>query len=116
MLCWTIYQYRNVFDDFYNGCDEAMQLSIDNRFAQLVEKGNTAREPVSKHLEDGIFELRAKSARFLYYFEPGRKAIIVVAFFKDQNRVDPGYIKQAKKIREILQSEQEKAHDIQKTH
>lgn len=116
MLYWTIYQYRNVFDDFYNTCDEAMQLAIDNRFAQLVEKGNKAREPVSKYLDDGIFELRAKSARFLYYFEPERKAIIVVAFFKDQNQVNPNYIKKAKKIREILQKEQETAHGIQKTH
>ena len=116
MPCWTIYQYRSVFDDFYNGCNAAMQLTIDNRFAQLVEKGNMAREPISKHLDDGIFELRAKSARFLYYFEPGRTAIIVVAFFKDQSRVDPTYIKQAKRIRSILQSEQEKPHDINETH
>lgn len=116
MYTWTVYQYRNVFDDFYSDCDDAMQVAIDNRLSQLVEKGNMAREPVSKHLDDGIFELRAKTARFLYYFEPGRKAIIVVAFFKDQNQVDPIYIKQAKKIREILQKEQETIYGLKKTH
>ena len=116
MPTWTVYQYRSVFDDFYNGCDESTQLAIDNRFAQLVEKGNLAREPISKHLEDGIFELRAKTTRFLYYFEPGRTAVIVVAFFKDQNKVDPKHIAQAKRIRTILRAKLEPAYGTQKTH
>jgi hypothetical protein len=113
---WTVYQYRSVFDDFYNTCDEATKAAIDNRFAQLVEKGNMAREPISKHLDDGIFELRAKTARCLYYFEPGRRIVIVVAFLKDQRQVNPNQLRQAKKIRKILRDEQETLYGIQTTH
>ena len=38
----------------------------------LQEKGNQLREPYSKHLDDGIFELRCKVGsnitRVLYFF------------------------------------------------
>jgi hypothetical protein len=104
MSNWTVYEYRDVFTDFYRACDAAMQIAIDNRLSQLEEKGNLAREPISKHLDDGIFELRAKNARFLYYFEPGKKVIVVVSFIKDQNKVDPKYIDQAKRIRSIIRA------------
>lgn len=115
MSHWTVYEYRDVFTDLYNDCDEDTQATIDSRLDQLLEKGNMAKEPVSKPLRDGIFELRAKTARFLYYFEPGKKIIVVVAFIKDQNKVPAEHIDRAIKIREIIQAGQEKAN-VYKTH
>jgi len=117
---WVVLQYQQVFDDFYAQCDEDLQVSIDNRVSQLMERGNLLREPVSEYLEDGICQLRAKSgrhqARLLYYFDPGRRAIIVVAFFKDQRKVERKYIDQAKRIRDILRAEQELASGIHQAH
>ncbi len=71
---------------------------------------------MSKPLGDGIFELRAKTARFLYYFEPGRNVIVVVAFLKDQQKVNRRFIEQAKDIRKIIQAGREKASGIYQTH
>ena len=119
-MAWTAWQYGDVFDAFYKDCDDDMRVAIDQRLSRLLELGNLAREPVSKHLEEGIFELRAKTgreqARFLYYFDPGKRIVIVLAIYKDQRKVSRADIGKAKKIREILRAEQEKASGIYLTH
>lgn len=112
-MTWTAWQYRAVFDDLYAGCDKATQLSIDNRFDQLLEKGNLAKRPVSAPLGDGIFELRGgKSARFLFFFGPDRRIIFVVGILKDQRAVPRSVIDEAKKIRKRLASGKEAAHAV----
>ena len=49
-----------------------MQAKLSGLLDVLEEKGNELREPYSKHLEDGIFELRGKVgndiSRVLYFF------------------------------------------------
>lgn len=113
---WTAWQYRDVFDAFYRQCDEDTRRSIDNRLDQLLEKGNLSKRPVSAPLEDGIFELRGKSARLLFYFEPGQRIIFVVAIVKDQRGVPRDAIERAKQIREILLSRRERGHGINRAH
>ena len=54
---------------------------------ELLElKGNELREPYSKYLTDGIFELRVKQgsdiSRVLYFFVVGRKIILTNGFRK----------------------------------
>ena len=50
------------------------------------EKGNMLREPYSKHLDDGIFELRCKFGsditRVLYFFYYEGKIILTNGFVK----------------------------------
>lgn len=104
---WTLLQYRSVFSEFYAACQEDTKLAIDQRLARLLELGSQAREPVSKPLGDGIFELRAKDARVLYYFDAGRLIIAVVCFHKDQRKVDRAYIEKAKNIRSLLKAGRE---------
>ena len=52
----------------------------------LEEKGNQLREPYSKHLDDGIFEIRGKVGtditRVLYFFCYGKKIIMTNGFIK----------------------------------
>ncbi len=52
----------------------------------LRDYGYELREPYSKHLNNGIFELRAKVStditRVLYFFVSGRKAILTHGFVK----------------------------------
>lgn len=113
---WKVLQYRTIFDDFYARCDEDLRVSIDNRLSLLMELGNRAREPVSKPIEDGIFELRAKNTRFLFYFDVDKRIIVVVAFFKDQRKLDRRHIEQAKRIRQIIHAGQERASGLHQTH
>ena len=93
-------QKDNVFDvEYYEKPDgsfpaEEFILEQNNKmkgklFRLLVlleEKGNELREPYSKFLEDGIFELRATQggniARILYFFVVGRKIILTHGFTK----------------------------------
>lgn len=69
----------------------------------LQEKGNYLREPYSKHLEDGIFELRGKVgnniSRVLYFFYCGRKIIVTNGFIKKTQKTPKSQIHLAKKIR-----------------
>lgn len=57
----------------------------------LEEKGNQLREPYSKHLEDGIFELRCQVgnniSRVLYFFYYQRKIVITNGFIKKTQKM-----------------------------
>lgn len=60
-------------------------------------------EPYSKHLEDGIFELRAQQgnniARALYFFRVGQKIIITNGFIKKTKKTPKSELNLAKKYR-----------------
>ncbi|MEO8386549.1 MAG: type II toxin-antitoxin system RelE/ParE family toxin, partial [Betaproteobacteria bacterium] len=114
---WTLLEFRDEFSRFYeHECSPDIRVSLDSRLDILRERGNQAREPICKHLEDGIFELRAKTARVLYYYEPERQIIFVVAIIKKTDRVPRGTIVLAKQRREMLRAEREKASGLYKTH
>lgn len=59
------------FDEFLNSLQPKLQAKLFRDLDLLEEYGNALREPFSKHLEDGIFELRTKFAtdivRSLYF-------------------------------------------------
>jgi phage-related protein len=109
---WKPYQYRDVFSEFYALCDEDTQVTIDIRLDRLIELGNKARPPVSKLLEDGMFELRAKDARLLYYFGFHREIIFVHAIIKKRSAIPRKVIKLAKKRRDLIESNLENYDEI----
>lgn len=69
----------------------------------LEEKGNQLREPYSKHLDDGIFEIRGKVGtditRVLYFFYYGKKIIITNGFIKKTQETPKHEINLAKSYR-----------------
>ncbi len=86
-------------------------LSLDNKMKAkllgiidiLEEKGNFLREPYSKHLEDGIFEIRGKVgsdiSRVLYFFYYGKRIILTNGFIKKTQKTPEQQIKLAKEYR-----------------
>lgn len=58
-------------EKFLDSVNPKMRAKIYGLMGILQEKGNMLREPYSKHLEDGIFELRCKFGsditRVLYF-------------------------------------------------
>lgn len=66
----------------------------------LEEKGNVLREPYSKHLEDGIFELRCKVGsnimQVLYFFYYQGKIILTNGFVKKVQKTPRTEIQVAK--------------------
>ena len=77
----------------------------------LEEKGPALREPFSKPLGDGIFEIRAKQgsniSRVLYFFVIGRKIILTNGFVKKTVKPPPGEIERAKRYRADFQRREE---------
>lgn len=74
------------------------------RLLELLElKGNELREPYSKLLSDGIFEVRAAQGnnitRVLYFFVVGRKIILTNGFVKKTQKTPESEIALAKKYR-----------------
>ena len=59
-------------EEFLLGLDKKMRAKILGIMGILQEKGNQLREPYSKHLDDGIFEIRGKVgtdiSRVLFFF------------------------------------------------
>lgn len=80
-----------------------MQAKIFRNLELLESKGNELREPFSKHLEDGIFELRSKVGsditRVLYFFVIGEKIILTNGFVKKSQKTPKCEIEIAKKYR-----------------
>jgi len=114
---WTLLEYHDEFTKFYDQeCSPEIRISIDSRLDVLRTKGNLTGEPICKHLDDGIFEFRAKTARVLFYFEPAKRIIFVVAIIKKTDKVPRAAIDQAKQRRASLLAERERANGLHPTH
>lgn len=89
--------------DFILGLDVKMRAKILGIINVLEENGNQLREPYSKHLDDGIFEIRGKVgtdiARVLYFFYYGKNIIITNGFIKKTQETPKREIKLAKAYR-----------------
>ena len=119
-MAWKIHQFQQVFSEFYAGCDTELKAEIDRRLDVLRDLGNTAREPYSKFVQDGIFECRAKTirhqARLLFCFQPGKNIVIVVCVIKKKSKLDRSDIREALRRKVIVETEQEKNSGLYRTH
>ncbi len=75
-----------------------------NYFLELKNNSLPVKESLSKHLEDGIFELRLyvfdKIARILYFYHKGGKIIITHGFVKKSQKTPKKEIEKAKELRD----------------
>lgn len=90
-------------EDFLNSLDVKMRAKMFGMIGLLQEKGNQLREPYSKHLDDGIFELRCKVGsnitRVLYFFYYEGQIILTNGFVKKTQKTPHGEIELAKQRR-----------------
>lgn len=89
--------------EFLDFMDEKMQARFFRLLYLLEQNGNELREPYSKLLTDGIYELRVQQgnniARVLYFFMVGQKIIITNGFVKKTQKAPRKEIDLAKKYR-----------------
>ena len=89
--------------DFILTLDAKMKAKLLRIFDILEEYGPGVRFPYSEHLDDGIFEIRAKYGsdivRVLYFFSSGKKIILTNGFTKKQQKTPKREILLAKKYR-----------------
>lgn len=90
-------------EDFFLSLDMKMKAKMVGLLELLEEYGNQLREPYSKHLDDGIFEIRCKVGsnitRVLYFFYYEGKIILTNGFVKKTQKTPPEQIKTAKEFR-----------------
>ena len=88
---------------FIRTLDVKMKAKVVANLHLLEEYGNLAREPLSKELEDGIFELRSGEGnnivRILYFFDKEQIIIATNGFVKKQQKTPRGEIDLAKQRR-----------------
>ncbi len=89
--------------DFLDSLNNKMRAKLLRAVLLLEQNGNELREPYSKYLGDGIFELRviqgSDITRALYFFVVGHKIIITNGFIKKTQKTPQREIELAKKYR-----------------
>lgn len=89
--------------DFIQKLPVKLRAKIAQEVLLLEDVGYELREPYSKYLDDGIFELRAKQgndiSRVLYFFVVGQKIILTNGFVKKTQKTPKGEIELAKNYR-----------------
>ncbi len=89
---------------FLSSVDVKMRARILRMIDLLANNGTALRMPYSKHLADGIFELRISSgsdiSRVFYFFIIGKKIILTNGFLKKTQKTPKNEIETAKKYRD----------------
>ena len=89
--------------NFILALEPKMQAKIIRVLDLLENNGPLTGLPYSEHLENGIFEIRAKQStnitRVLYFFVTGRKIILLNGFVKKTQKTPKREIDLAKKYR-----------------
>lgn len=97
--------------DFILSLDKKMRAKVLDMIVLLRDNGNELREPYSKSLGDGIFELRAKVgsdiSRVLYFFYVGKRIILTNGFVKKSQKTPKIVIEKAKEYRKDYLSRKE---------
>ena len=90
--------------------EQAKVFGTINYFIDLKNENLPIKESLSKHLEDGIFELRIalsnKIVRTLYFYQKGAKIVITHGFIKKTQKTPRKEIEQAKELRGIYHDQQ----------
>lgn len=98
-------------EEYILGLDLKMRSKIIRTIQLLQNVGGNMREPYSKSLGDGIFELRAQVgnniSRVLYFFIVGERVILTNGFTKKTQKTPKKEIDLAKKYRSDYLSNKE---------
>jgi len=84
---WAIGQYQTERGDrpverFIESLPKKGQAKVYAAITFLAEKGNELREPFSKSMGSGLFELRVKNHRLIYCYGEGKNIVLLHAFIK----------------------------------
>lgn len=99
-------------EEFLDSLDKSMRAKLIGLLQLLEEKGIQVREPYSKPVDDGIFEIRCQVGnnitRVLYFFYYEGKIILTNGFVKKTQKTPPNEIRLAKERRENYKKRIEK--------
>lgn len=89
--------------DFLLSLDKKMRAKLSGILVIMEEYGSELREPYSKYLEDGNFELRGKVgnniSRVMYFFYVGNRIILTNGFIKKTQKTPRKELELAKQYK-----------------
>ena len=101
--------------EFVKSLETKMRAKMSRAIKSAKMNGTELREPYSKHLNDGIFELRAKVgtniSRVMYFFFIGHEIILTHGFIKKTQKTPPAEIERAKNYRDEYIKRKEKSNE-----
>jgi phage-related protein len=91
-MAWRIEEYRTAAGEtpvrtFIAGLPPDVKAEAIALIKLAEPLGNNLREPHSKALGDGLFELRRNQVRLFYMFEPGQIIRLLGGMVKKQDRI-----------------------------
>lgn len=90
-------------EEFLSSLDKKMRVKALHSISILEEYGNSLREPHSKSMGDGLFELRIKFSsdisRIFYFFVVDNKIVLTNGFIKKTMRTPKTEIELARKYK-----------------
>lgn len=90
-------------EEFLDSLNIKMRNKALDSLLILEEYGNTLREPYSKFVGDGLFELRIKFSsdisRIFYFFYIDNKIVLTNGFVKKTQKTPRGQLKLARKYK-----------------
>ncbi|MCL1797796.1 MAG: type II toxin-antitoxin system RelE/ParE family toxin [Eggerthellaceae bacterium] len=90
-------------EEFMINLESKMRTKAIHELMLLREKGNLLREPFSKAVGDGLFELRIKhgsdDARIFYFFFVGAKIVLTNGFVKKMQKAPSEELKRARRYK-----------------
>lgn len=94
-----------VADFLSNISDQKLKVETLSSIAELSVRGNLAKLPLSRYIDEGIFELRTRQSnnidRLFYFFIFGNKIILTNGYIKKSQKLDRQEFELAKKYRDI---------------
>jgi len=92
-MTWAVSHYQTrsgtvPVRDFVEGLADAAKVEAV-ALLRLLPLGTALREPRSKALGDGLFELRgrAEGVRIFYMFRPGRRVLVLDGYLKKRQDI-----------------------------
>jgi phage-related protein len=101
---------RRPVAEFLANLDLKTQSRLRRAVEQLIERNVHASEPLVRHLEDKLWELRVESNtniyRLIYFFAPGRRIVLLHGFQKKTQKAPRREIElAARRMAEFLHRE-----------
>ena len=94
---------RCYIEEFLDSLDTKSRVHTLRNIQLLSDFGYSLREPYSKNIDDGIFELRIKQSsniyRVLYFFYKDKNIILTNGFIKKTNKTPKNEINIAKECK-----------------
>src|SRR3989337_955207 len=92
--CTTLYVLSFCFIDSFFIKERAKIFAYIEKLVELKNSGIQPKENLSKHLEDGIFELRVsfenRISRNFYFYESDKRIIFTHGFVKKEQKPPKG--------------------------